>query len=127
MSWTLLTIGCKSFRSDADCDSLIIRWPAVKQPTLRPPSARGRIMPRILACALLSLSFGFAPLARAEAPVAAEAAIPAATTEQVQQAVDRAITYVQTESASWLNTRKCAACHHAPVAIWALGEAERQG
>jgi hypothetical protein len=26
-----------------------------------------------------------------------------------------------------LNTRKCAACHHAPLPLWALGEAERQG
>src|SRR4029077_9146176 len=25
------------------------------------------------------------------------------------------------------NTRKCAACHHAPMPLWALGEAERQG
>lgn len=85
-------------------------------------------MARILACVLLSLSFGVATLARAEAPATAPPTqFPAATTEQVQQTVDRAIAYVQTESASWLNTRKCAACHHAPVAIWALGEAERQG
>jgi pimeloyl-ACP methyl ester carboxylesterase len=31
------------------------------------------------------------------------------------------------ESAAWLNTRKCAACHHVPLPLWALGEAERQG
>jgi len=52
---------------------------------------------------------------------------PPATTPQVQQAVDRAIKYLQTESASWLNTRKCAACHHAPLPLWALSEAQRQG
>jgi len=46
---------------------------------------------------------------------------------QVQQAVDRAIKYVQAESADWLKTRKCAACHHAPLPLWALSEAERQG
>jgi hypothetical protein len=45
----------------------------------------------------------------------------------VQQAIDRAIKYLQTESAAWLNTRKCAACHHAPLPLWALSEAERQG
>src|SRR5262245_54252026 len=50
-----------------------------------------------------------------------------ATTPQVRQAVDRAITYLQTESAAWLNTRKCAACHHVPMPLWALGEAGRQG
>src|SRR5689334_11152904 len=52
---------------------------------------------------------------------------PRATTPQIRQAVDRAIMYLQTESAAWLNTRKCAACHHVPMPLWALGEAERQG
>ena len=55
------------------------------------------------------------------------ASIPPATTQQVQQTVDRAIGYLQTESAAWLNTRKCAACHHVPMPLWALSEAERQG
>src|SRR5207244_4133589 len=32
-----------------------------------------------------------------------------------------------TESAAWLNTRKCAACHHVPMPLWALSEAGRQG
>src|SRR6476661_6095975 len=53
--------------------------------------------------------------------------IPAAKPQQVQQTVERAIGYLQTESAAWLNTRKCAACHHAPMPLWALIEAERQG
>src|SRR4029077_10053476 len=53
--------------------------------------------------------------------------IPRATTPQIHQVVDRATEYLQTESSSWLNTRKCAACHHAPVALWALSEADRQG
>lgn len=56
---------------------------------------------------------------------------PAATgragAEQVHQSVDRAITYLQAESASWLNTRKCAACHHAPMPLWALSEAQQRG
>lgn len=62
-------------------------------------------------------------------PVRAEepAAIPSATTEQVHQTVDRALAYITAESGSWLKTRQCAACHHAPVTLWALGEAERQG
>jgi hypothetical protein len=55
------------------------------------------------------------------------ASIPRATTQQVQKTVDRAIGYIQTESAAWLKTRKCAACHHVPMPLWALGEAERQG
>src|SRR4051812_42486731 len=54
-------------------------------------------------------------------------ATPRATTQQVHQTVDRAIRYLQAESAAWLSTRKCAACHHVPMPLWALGEAERQG
>jgi hypothetical protein len=55
------------------------------------------------------------------------AAVPRASTPEVHQAVERAIKYLQAESADWLNTRKCAACHHAPMPLWALGEAARQG
>ena len=55
------------------------------------------------------------------------ASTPRATTPQAQQAVDSAIKYLQTESAAWLKTRKCAACHHVPLPLWALAEAERQG
>ncbi len=53
--------------------------------------------------------------------------IPRATRQQVHQTVGRAIAYMQTESAAWLNTRKCAACHHVPMPLWALSEADRQG
>ena len=53
--------------------------------------------------------------------------IPPVKPHQVQQTVDRAIKYMQIESAAWLNTRKCAACHHVPMPLWALSEAERQG
>src|SRR5262249_6939862 len=44
--------------------------------------------------------------------------IPRATTQQVHQAVGRAIGYLQAESGAWLKTRKCAACHHAPMPLW---------
>jgi len=53
--------------------------------------------------------------------------ISRATTAQVHQTVDRSIKYLQAESADWLNKRQCAACHHVPMPLWALGEAERQG
>ncbi len=55
------------------------------------------------------------------------ASIPPAHSQRVQQTVKRAIGYLQSESAAWLNTRKCAACHHVPMPLWALSEAERQG
>lgn len=62
-------------------------------------------------------------LALAEEP----ASNPPVGPQQVQQAVERAIGYLQTESAAWWNTRRCAACHHLPMPLWALSEAERQG
>jgi Squalene-hopene cyclase C-terminal domain/Prenyltransferase and squalene oxidase repeat len=80
-------------------------------------------MARFSSFLVLSLGLCFATPARAEVP----AAIPPATTEQIQQTVDRAIGYLQTESTAWLNTRKCAACHHVPMPLWALSEARRQG
>ena len=53
--------------------------------------------------------------------------IPRAEPQQVQRTVERAIGYLENESAAWLKTRKCAACHHVPMPLWALSEAERQG
>lgn len=73
------------------------------------------------AACILWLSLGF--LAFADEP----ALVPAASPQQVQQSVERAVNYLQTESAAWLSTRKCAACHHAPLPLWALSEAEQQG
>lgn len=65
----------------------------------------------------------FSRLMRADEPLLP----PSATPQQVQQAVERSIGYIQSESADWLQTRKCAACHHVPLPLWALSEAERQG
>lgn len=57
----------------------------------------------------------------------AAAAVPAEPRAKVRQTVDRAIGYLQTESAAWLKQRKCAACHHVAMPMWALGEAGQQG
>lgn len=80
-------------------------------------------MPRTFSMAAVLLTFCLVEPASA----GESKPLPRATTPQVQQAVDRAIKYIQAESANWLNTRKCAACHHAGMPLWALGEAERQG
>ncbi len=80
-------------------------------------------MVRMTSSAVLLLGLCVAGLAFADEP----AAIPPATTEQIQQTLDRAIPYLQTESAAWLSTRGCAACHHAGMPFWALSEADRQG
>jgi Squalene-hopene cyclase C-terminal domain/Prenyltransferase and squalene oxidase repeat len=84
-------------------------------------------MARVSSVVALSLGLCIATHACAEEPVAASAPSPSATTEQIQKTIDRAIGYLQTESAAWLKTRKCAACHHVPMPLWALSEAARQG
>src|SRR5262245_11297382 len=80
-------------------------------------------MDRISSLLSLILLGGLAVGASAEEPVP----VPTANAEQIRQTVDRAIGYLQTESAAWLKTRKCAACHHVPLPLWALSEAEQQG
>ena len=56
------------------------------------------------------------------------AAAPSPTTpQQVHQSVERSLKYLQAESTSWLNTRKCAACHPVELPLWSMIEAERQG
>jgi len=80
-------------------------------------------MARTFMFALCFLGLCLARTAPADEP----AAVSPATGQQVRQTVERAIGYLQTESAAWLNTRKCAACHHAGLPLWALGEADRQG
>jgi Squalene-hopene cyclase C-terminal domain/Prenyltransferase and squalene oxidase repeat len=79
----------------------------------------------------MTRTFGFAMilgLALSRLALAGEpASVPSATPQRVQQTVERAIGYLQTESAAWLKTRQCAACHHVPLTLWALSEAERQG
>ncbi|CAN5510267.1 terpene cyclase/mutase family protein [soil metagenome] len=76
---------------------------------------------------VLSFCFCCMPLlARADGPPIALAR-PSATPEQVRQTVDRSIAYLQKESAAWLSSRVCAACHHLPMPLWALSAAQRQG
>src|SRR5579864_2730528 len=85
-------------------------------------AARGFLFAVFIPALCLS-QLSFSHLAVAGEP----ASVPAATPQQVEQSVERAIGYLQAESADWLKTRKCAACHHAPLPLWALSEAERQG
>lgn len=84
-------------------------------------------MARISILIALLLVIGGATYARAETPGPVPAALPSSTAEQVHQTIDRATKYLQSESASWLSTRGCAACHHVPMPLWALSEAKRQG
>lgn len=55
------------------------------------------------------------------------ATMPPATRERVHHTVQRSLAYLRAESAAWLNTRRCAACHHGPLPLWAMSEARQQG
>src|SRR4051812_19002296 len=81
------------------------------------------LMARSSIVAVCLLGLCLSRLARAET----SASTRPATTQLAQHTVERAIGYVQTESATWLSQRKCAACHHVAMPLWALGEAGRQG
>ena len=83
---------------------------------LQGPTSRG-------ALAIFFSALSLTPPAFAGEP----APISKANPQQVRKSIERAIGYIQKESADWLNTRKCAACHHAPIVLWSLSEAERQG
>src|SRR6476660_9864982 len=85
--------------------------------------AEYRSMPRASLLRVFFLALCLSRLALGDEP----ASIPSATTQQIHQTVDRAIGYLQTESAAWLKNRQCAACHHVPMPLWALSEADRQG
>jgi Squalene-hopene cyclase C-terminal domain len=80
-------------------------------------------MTRTTLFAAILLGLTASQLALADKP----ASVAPATTAQIHHAVDRAIGYLQTESASWLKTRRCAACHHAGMPLWSLNEAGRMG
>src|SRR5580704_8251252 len=80
-------------------------------------------MPRLSPLALMT-ALCFCQNAFADKPTAAPSP---ATPQRVHQAVERSLKYLQAESTSWLNVRKCAACHHVALPLWSMIEAERQG
>ena len=80
-------------------------------------------MARTFLLALVGFGLCLHHRARADEPTS----FPRTKAPQVQGTVERAIGYLQKASADWLRTRKCAACHHVPMPLWALSEAERQG
>jgi len=60
-------------------------------------------------------------------PTIAPNRLPGRQRRQVQQTVDRAIGYLQTEKRLVAEDARCAACHHVPMPLWALSEAGQQG
>ncbi len=77
--------------------------------------------------ALLCLAPFWSMALRAADPMKAAPNASAKAEKSIDRSIELAIGYLKTESESWLKSRKCATCHHAPMALWALGEAARQG
>jgi hypothetical protein len=46
---------------------------------------------------------------------------------ELRATVDRSLSFLTDEGTEWKEGRKCASCHHAPLMIWALNEAQQQG
>src|SRR5262249_35466791 len=42
-------------------------------------------------------------------------------------AIERGLTFLQTDAARWRKERQCASCHHGTLTVWALSEAKAQG
>lgn len=51
----------------------------------------------------------------------------AVTLAQGRQAVDRGLSFLQRDAASWRKDHQCATCHHGTMTVWALAEAKHQG
>lgn len=48
-------------------------------------------------------------------------------TSGVQQAVQKSISWLETDMQTWRNDHGCAACHHGPMYLWSMNVARRQG
>src|SRR5262245_53671286 len=66
------------------------------------------------------------PARSAEPTKDASPAAPIAA-PQIQQAVERALGFVQKDAARWREEKKCSTCHHGTMTVFALAEAKGQG
>jgi squalene cyclase len=57
----------------------------------------------------------------------AGASEPAPSREQVRQAVERSVAFLEKSGTGWWTSNKCASCHHVPISIWSLNEAKKRG
>jgi Squalene-hopene cyclase C-terminal domain len=51
---------------------------------------------------------------------------PTATSE-IQQTVQRAVHWLESDMVSWQEKRQCAACHHGPLYLWSMNVAKQRG
>ena len=47
--------------------------------------------------------------------------------KQGRAAIERGLSFVQTDAVKWRKERECATCHHGTMTVWALSEAKSQG
>lgn len=47
--------------------------------------------------------------------------------DAIRATIDRGLAFVTKDALTWKEQRKCASCHHAPMAIWSLNEAKKRG
>src|SRR5262245_42675193 len=74
--------------------------------------------------ALWALALGPRP-ARGGDP--ANKAPNASTVQPGRKAIERGLTFLQTDAVKWRQERGCATCHHGTMTVWALSEAKSQG
>lgn len=54
-------------------------------------------------------------------------ALPPAPGDEVRDAVDKAVAFLQADSLDWARIHRCATCHHVPMTVWATREARGRG
>lgn len=64
--------------------------------------------------AIIAVLVALAPATRAAEP-------------EARGAIDRGLKFLAEDATAWKAERKCASCHHVPMAIWALNEAKKRG
>src|SRR5207247_439597 len=59
--------------------------------------------------------------------LAAQVQPPFGGEPDARKTIDRGLKFVAEDAVAWKAERKCASCHHIPLAIWTLNEAQRHG
>jgi squalene cyclase len=55
------------------------------------------------------------------------AAEPVPSQNQVREAVERSLGFLEKSGTAWWTGNKCASCHHVPISIWNMNEARKRG
>src|SRR5262245_6244540 len=87
--------------------------------------------PTVPHCLLTSVAAALFCLAAGAGPARADDTKPpadkAVTPQQVQEAAERGLVFLEKDAAKWRKERQCATCHHGTMTVWAYAEARSQG